>query len=149
MKNATKRPTARKNAAKKAPARKKETPQAKRLRAGRARLEALANVEAESLSARAAVVMALIDISGGLVSVASSGSITPFGLFTLRFDDNQVGLGDGQMVLLYGKVSTAIGIDRVSALIQRHLSGQASAAVVIGDVCDLIQIWIDDPSIEA
>jgi hypothetical protein len=53
------------------------------------------------------------------------------------------------MVLLYGKVSTAIGDQRVDALIQKHLTSNPSAAVVISDVTDLIQLWIDNPSLTA
>lgn len=147
-KRAVKRVSAKKKAAKRVPGNKAAVPQADSSQRARAALEALATRESETISARAAVLVALTDISG-LVAVGPDGAITPFGLFTLTFGDPRVGLDDGQMVLLYGKVSTAIGNDRVGALIEKHLTSQASAAVVIRDVTDLIQIWIDDPSVEA
>lgn len=113
----------------------------------RATLETLGAREAVTLDAPTAVLVALTDMTG-LVTV-TNGAISPFNLFNLTFDSPKVGLDDGQMVLLYGKVSTAIGDQRVDALIQKHLTSNPSAAVVISDVTDLIQLWIDNPSLTA
>ena len=117
----------------------------------RAALEALGTREAVAIDARTAVLLALADITS-LVSVTDNNgviTVTPFDVFNRTFDDPQVGLDDAQMVLLYGKVSTAIGEERVKLLIHKHLTSNASATVLIIDVANLIQFWIDNPDQQA
>ena len=142
-------------AAKKAVAKKQSSPLAPPASAqaaagvasARAALDTIGARESVTIDARTAVLVALTDMTG-LVTF-TNGVISPFNLFKLTFDNDKVGLGDGQMPLLYGKVSTAIGNQRVDALIQKNLTSSPSASVVINDVTDLIQLWIDNPSLTA
>ncbi len=133
--------------------RNKTSPVASAARVNRARaaLESLGARESATIDARTAILLALAGIST-LVSVTNNNgviTVTPFDVLNLTFNDSLVGLDDAQMVLLYGKVSTAINDARVDGLIQKNLLSSPSAAVTIIDVADLIQLWIDNPDLKA
>ncbi len=147
MKFAT-RATAAKKATRKSRAKKRTPPALERARGA---LESLGAREAATIDARLVVMLALADISTLVTVTENNGAInvTPPNLLNLTFNDPQVGLDDAQMGLFYGRVTTAINDARVDALIQKHLASNPSAAVVIINVADLIQLWINNPDMQA
>ena len=150
MKFATKKAVAGAWPAKKKSARRPKAKAAADTTKARAVLTAIAGRET-AISADTAVLLALVDITT-LVTVSDVGGTlvtNPFGTRSMFFDENAIGIDDGQMVLLLGRVRTAINVARVDALITRNLLSPPSAHLIIGDVIDLIQLWIDNPSLTA
>jgi len=139
-----------KPAKKKAPSKAKAKAPAD-VKKARATLTAMAGREAATISADTAVLLALSDVTS-LVTVSEAGGRlvpNPFGTRSMFFDDNAIGIDDGQLPLVLGRASTAINDARVDALITKNLLSPPSAHLVIGDVIDIIQLWIDNPSLTA
>ena len=133
--------------AKKKSAAKKMAVAAPGLASAREQLAALAARE-DSLDAIHVVLAALSEVSG-LVSVSEENGdlvTVPDDLLERKFNDPKVGVSDQQMRDLLNKVILIIQDARIEKLIRKNLLDPPTAALVILDVCDMIQFWVDNPS---
>ena len=140
MRDATKK-VAKKSAAKKAPAKKavaKKAAVPDVLGAARESLGAIAAQE-ETVNVKSIVFAVLANITGLVKIDPETGDVTPFGLLSLAFNDNQVGLSDEQMPGFYSALSVAIGIPTVAAFIAQNLASNPTASAHIRDVVKAVQ----------